>query len=604
MRIPSIGLQRRITLYVAVGLAALFGVFAYVAIDSANRSSDVILDERVTLARLLASNIESLLAASGNVVDEAAESASVSGLESGDVESTVDALAVALDDLIQHSGGTSIGILDGDSNLVTGHQADRLSASIFDSSPDRLLAEYRVLHEASGEAAIGIVRAIENRTGPDGWLIVQFQPGPNVLQVAPDSDPDTTQYRVELIAPGGEVVASSEADDRDLTSRHSDILSGLVDEQETRVVEHVLVDDGTSSVNHVVAFAPLTGGSLGVVLEQPEDVTLALPNDLRRRILLISGIGLAIGLAVAWLTSRQVVRPLEVLTRNARSIAQGRLDQPVIPSGQDEIRRLGESFEMMRARLNDSVNELEHWSAELERRVQVRTSQLEARNQERDMLLDKVITAQEDERTRVARELHDQVGQSLTALVMQLGAAERLLAKEKSNATSEVQRTRKGLSETIDEVRRLMSDLRPSILDDMGLSSAVRSYAEQRLSDAGIKARIAVEPVGRELPPATEILVFRIFQESINNAIKHANAKELSVSLSVADDQLQGAVIDDGIGFSTATIVPGSDGGRAVGLIGMRERVHLLNGAIEVRSSPGEGTHVSFRIPAKSEHSS
>lgn len=597
MRSLSIGLQRRVTLYMAVGLAGLFGVFAYVAIDSANRSSDVILEERVTLARLLASNVDSLLSAGGNLVDEAAENASLTVFDSTDLGPTTDALAIALDELTQLTDGTSIGIYDGNGELVAGHRSDRLSDPLNAVSREDDSFDYRVVHDATGKTVVSVTSTIPNRTGSDGLLVAQFRPGPGILRIASDSGLDATQYRVELIASGGEVVASSEPGDRDLTSRHSGILSGLVDEQETRVVEHVLVDTGTDPVNHVVAFAPLATGSLGIVLEQPEDIALALPNDLRRRILLISGIGLVIGLAVAWFTSRQVVRPLEVLTMNARSIAGGRLDQPIVPSGQDEIRRLGESFESMRARLSDSVNELERWSAELESRVRERTNELEARSRERDMLLNKVITAQEDERTRVARDLHDQVGQSLTALVMQLGAAESLLAKEESSAKADVQRTREGLSETIDEVRRLMSDLRPSVLDDMGLASAVRWYAEQKLSDAGVQVEISVDLVEREVSTATEISVFRIFQEAINNVVKHADAGTVLVSLSNADNQLECTVADDGIGFDPQANVPGSEQGWAVGLIGMRERANLLHGTIEIQSSPGNGTKVSFQIP-------
>jgi signal transduction histidine kinase len=586
----------------AVGLAALFGVFAYVAIDSANRSSDAILEERVTLAQLMASNVEGLLATGKIRVTEVADKLSMTDLGSPSVGLVLEELARSLDDLMENPGGSSAGLFDGRGTLLAGSNADLIASSFTEIVGIGQASAYRIVLDAAGRAVISDIRSIPSAPGPDAILVAQFRPGPAVLRVSPDVTQERGNYRVELIASGGEVVGSSDPGDRELTSRHSDILAGLVDDHQSRAVEHVPVDTGAEHVNHVVAFAPLEGGALGIVVEQPEDVALALPNDLRRRILLISGIGLAIGLVVAWITARQVVRPLEILTRNARSIAEGRLDQPIAPSGQDEIRRLGESFEAMRARLSGSVSELERWSAELERRVLDRTGELEARNRERDLLLDKVITAQEDERTRVARELHDQVGQSLTALVMQLGAAERILAEEESNATAEVRRAREGLSDTIDEVRRLMSDLRPSILDDMGLSSAIRWYAEQRLSDAGIRAMIKVDQMGRELHPATEISVFRVFQESINNAIKHAHPNNVSVSFDRTDNHLECEVSDDGIGFDPQTAVPGSDGGWAVGLIGMRERVNLLNGTIDIQSSPGSGTKVSFRIPAKLEH--
>ncbi len=594
--LPNIGLQRRITLYVAVGLAALFGIFAYVAIDSANRSSEVILNERVTVAQILATQIESAILASGNLVDSATSELSTVS-EEADIQRIVDRLASNLGEVNLQDGSALVVLFAGSGEVISSSSEENLPASLGDLANQSPQASPQLIHDASGRASLGFVSTNDSRTDPRLTMVALVQPGSGLLTVPATEGDVTTQYRVELVAAGGEILGSSEPVGSEFTSRHSDILDQLANNEAERAVEHVPVGTEGDTVNHVVAFAPLSNSSLGVILEQPEDVALALPNDLRRRILLISGIGLAGGLALAWLTSRQVVRPLEVLTERAREIASGDLDSAVSPSGQDEIRGLGESFEIMRQQLHKSVFELSEWGSTLERRVEERTRELEARNAERSLLLDKIITAQEDERTRVARDLHDQVGQSLTFLVMRMGAAESQFSKSDPELADKIVELRETASEIVGEVRRLISDLRPSVLDDLGLAAALQSLIEERLKETGITQEVTFESIQRELPASTEIAVYRVVQEAISNILKHSGASNVQVSLKVKDRVLHGEVTDNGSGFDTAVAALPGDRGWSVGLLGMSERISLVGGSLSVESQPGSGTSVIFTVP-------
>jgi len=142
-----------------------------------------------------------------------------------------------------------------------------------------------------------------------------------------------------------------------------------------------------------------------------------------------------------------------------------------------------------------------------------------------------------------------------------------------------------------------MSDLRPSILDDMGLESAVGWYTETHLERQGITVVLDLQREKVPLSPNVEISAFRVCQEAITNVIKHANAKRVHISLDYNNGSLNGTIQDDGSGFELSTTQPGADGGWAVGILGMTERVNLLGGSLTIESNPDSGTAVKFEIP-------
>ena len=224
--------------------------------------------------------------------------------------------------------------------------------------------------------------------------------------------------------------------------------------------------------------------------------------------------------------------------------------------------------------------------------------ELQEKERLRADLLAKAIQAQEDERRRVARELHDETGQSLNAMVFGLKAAEAALTANPSQAGEILVRLKAAAGDTVRELQTIIYDLRPSLLDDLGLAPALRWYAETRLEVEGVRILWDITGIERRLPPEAETALFRIGQEAITNTAKYANAKEVHIKLAFEGTQAVLEIIDDGQGFDIGDLLkhPPEDG-RGLGLLGMRERAELLRGKLEVESAPGRGTRVRADLP-------
>ncbi|HEY6102207.1 MAG TPA: GAF domain-containing sensor histidine kinase [bacterium] len=209
----------------------------------------------------------------------------------------------------------------------------------------------------------------------------------------------------------------------------------------------------------------------------------------------------------------------------------------------------------------------------------------------RGKLLEKLISAQEDERRRIARELHDEAGQALTALILNLEIAEQ------TAGAADPQRLRRlrGIAEdTLAELRRLIYDLRPTILDDLGLAAAVRWYVKESVEPQGLQVAMTISGAEDRLPHHVETAVFRIVQEALTNILKHAQARRAEVDLRIGPSGVRIRIDDDGKGFDLSTITARRDGG--LGVMGMRERAELLGGRLQVISDP-RGTRVEAVIP-------
>jgi signal transduction histidine kinase len=209
----------------------------------------------------------------------------------------------------------------------------------------------------------------------------------------------------------------------------------------------------------------------------------------------------------------------------------------------------------------------------------------------RARLLERLISAEDEERRRIARELHDETGQSLTALLMGL----RTIADvaEPSDVRAIALRLRDVTARLVDDVGRLARGLHPAVLDDKGLAAAARRYVGDYARSFGTTMEfVAGELDSPRLPPLAAATMYRILQETLTNVVRHARARTVAVELKRDDYALELLVTDDGVGFDVSQAVSG------LGLHGMRERVTLLGGSIEIESRPGEGTLVHARIPA------
>jgi two-component system sensor histidine kinase UhpB len=237
---------------------------------------------------------------------------------------------------------------------------------------------------------------------------------------------------------------------------------------------------------------------------------------------------------------------------------------------------------------------------DLRRIATVFNSMLDRLEHERHVSAQRVLQAQERERQRVARELHDQTGQALTHEIISLDLLlERTSDPEARTQLAAVKRT---LEETLEEVHRMSQDLRPSVLDDLGLVPALRTLAKQ---PSGAEVSLRVEGLRDRLPPPIETALYRIAQEALTNANKYARASHVDIDLFCLDGHVRLRVRDDGVGFDPDSIPEKEEAGRAgLGIFGMRERATLLRGTLEIHSARQRGTEVVAQLPLEERHAS
>jgi signal transduction histidine kinase len=209
---------------------------------------------------------------------------------------------------------------------------------------------------------------------------------------------------------------------------------------------------------------------------------------------------------------------------------------------------------------------------------------------ETDAWLDALIRAQENERRRIARDLHDAIGQALTAIKLDLLSLQRRLRDDAALSGSI-----SSVDQAIGEIRRITSDLRPAVLDDLGLVPAIRWALTSQAAAAGFDGRLTL---GRlpALSPTVETVCYRIAQEALTNVARHAQASAVAIGLSTRAGHLILSIHDDGIGFDAGRMGQGPIADR-LGLLGMQERARLLGGVATIRSRPGRGTIVRARLP-------
>jgi len=224
--------------------------------------------------------------------------------------------------------------------------------------------------------------------------------------------------------------------------------------------------------------------------------------------------------------------------------------------------------------------------------------ELKEKERLRAELFARAIQAQEDERRRIARELHDETGQSLNALIFGLKAADTALATDSVQTTQIISRLKSAASDAVRELQNVIYDLRPNLLDDLGFIPALRWFAESRLESKGVIVHWNISGFERRLPSENETAIFRVAQEALTNIARYAQSNKVEINLTFEENQVDLVIRDDGIGFEVENIfMHHKEDGRGLGLLGMRERAELLGGQFDVQSSPGWGTAVHVKIP-------
>jgi signal transduction histidine kinase len=601
---PNLGIRRRIMLYVTAGLVLMFGVLIFAGLRALDQATDLVFEARLSTAKSLALTLER---------DLVHVTADVHGFVSDLVRAPEGpALDRLVSSMMRHLASDSFTFFESDGIEVVASDGRRLTAAgspfgfeLPDSddlkggdSEARILGASGDPSEDPGFATMAIhVESISDQS----WVLVHLSalnsPRPLVLEdymqnrgSSEDSVPSGTDdsYHLEVIDPAGNVALGIGGDERPgLPSPHMAALVERSPMVEPVVLRH-LADPGSEAGEHVMGVVPLPDFGLTLILEQPIDVALALPLRLRRQLLLWSAVSFAGSLIVAWATTRAVVRPTQQLTLAAERIAGGDLDSPIEVTARDEFKVLADRFESMRQGIKKAYDAVEVANQVLETRVKERTARL-------GTLLAGIISAQEEERVRLARELHDGTAQTLGALSIALGRAADTVPVESGVSFDQLRKAQEIVGLLLEETRRLILDLRPMLLDDMGLIPAIRWHTESRLAATGIEASFEVDAPRHRFPPHVETALFRIVQEAINNVAKHSEASRLRFSFFHAGDVIRIVVSDDGKGFDMDASGAGLVDGH-VGLAGMRERVSLLGGKMSVVSKPGMGTTVRAEI--------
>lgn len=285
-------------------------------------------------------------------------------------------------------------------------------------------------------------------------------------------------------------------------------------------------------------------------------------------ILLVSTTGVLVAIFLTWI----LTRPILSLAHATQEVAKGDFTQRVKRWANDEIGDLADAF-------NKMTDELAH-TDELRRE----------RESLRRQLMEKVIATQEDERRRIARELHDSTSQNLTSLIVGL----RMMEAQCANCASPTKAAdlRHVASHTLDEVHDLSMRLRPRVLDDLGLAAALERLAAEWQTRYKIPVDLVIQ-LAERLPGDVETAIYRIVQEALTNIARHAAAKSTSILVERRGDLVRAIVEDDGIGFDVNT----NQGELHLGLLGMHERAELLNGTLTIESSPERGTSIFIEIP-------
>ncbi|MBM4294114.1 MAG: sensor histidine kinase [Deltaproteobacteria bacterium] len=325
------------------------------------------------------------------------------------------------------------------------------------------------------------------------------------------------------------------------------------------------------------------------------------------QIFLIGLVTVIIGAGVAYLLSIFISLPIKKITDAMEKVSNGDLDTVLIIKRNDEIGTLANSF-------NNMAEDLGRHRKHLEILVEARTAELSKANEqlqqeisERTKAEDELKRSQEqlrdlashlqfireEERGQIAREIHDELGQALTALKMDVHWLSHKLPQDQALLSGKIKSMSGLIDTTVQSVRRISSELRPKLLDDLGLSAAMEWQANEFMSRAGIQCNISSEPEDIILDQARSSAFFRIFQETLTNIARHAHATKVEVILQEDSETVELIVRDNGQGITERQIADA----KSYGIIGIRERVHSLGGDLKITGAPNKGTTVQVRIP-------
>ena len=761
--LANLSLQKRIGLLVLAGLVVGLGLFSWLGVQSVNESVERTLDERLTLARIMASHLDESLT---HVLMHLQNAADFNGgLPTKEQFGTV---ADSLGKILAESGilARNVILLDRDGKVL---QVEPENSRIIGTD----MFQYPKVKEAletglptvsnlvsSPLIEVPVVFATAPILNEEGKIIGMLTSSIDVEQSSISAFSQTvtvgkTGY-TEIVDGNGIVLARTEPGSPPEwfeRSDHPGRFAELTSQGEATVGTcHRCHETGEELQRRqdVLAFAPLSTTSWGVVIRQSEEEALAPAQQLERRLLLLGIIVLVSAFLLVWTMMQGVVKPIRILTAAAKRVAAGDLKAAIPVKRQDEIGQLNTAFYAMTQELARSRDELVSRNKELSALNSITATVSQSLNLEdvlenalqkmlevtrttagcvflgnsdgnklemksdigllgifkcqessssvancachqvlrrgqtlmvnhvsqcpaldmdvvmkegigcfvsvplkskdrtvgimnvacsnehcftendfrlldsigyhvglaiensvlyegakqkeklRGQLLSSVISAQEEERKRIARELHDEYGQTLTGLIMTIESLENMPPSQQSQRKEKLKNAKSLVIHALEDLRRLTLDLRPSALDDLGLVAAIRAYIQTHLEAIGIQVKFESKGLSKRVAPSVETALFRIIQEAIHNIAKHAEAHNARIRLEGKSDKIVAIIEDDGNGFDVDAVSKSRIGAQSLGLLGIQERATLLGGTFIIKSQIGQGTRLIVEIPLTS----
>jgi len=607
-------MQKRIIFLVVLSVLIILATVGIISNFIVRDSIEHSLESRLVLASIIGQNIDYILESNLTRLHDISLSGKVD-FDDGDWEPEKRALRTAFEYSIFTDG---IFLMDTHGNVVlTFPHRDEGAVNLM-SIPyvGRTLAERRpVISDVyevtpTKKRVIYILVPLKDKDGEViGVAGGEINPANYMFTNILKSTPSRADTLIELIDSHGTVISSTDQSRILTNSDHDKFLGNLIHQRKNTVSTchrcHLEDVAAPKRTDDMLAFATVSLAPWGISVREPQSHVFAPSINLKKVFATLSLIYIATAVLLAVGLSRSIVRPIRIIIGATKKIARGNLSEPLEYASADELGALAESVETMRQKLAQYLVALQTYNEELEERVMERTTELQQHKLQLASLLDEVIRAQEDERKRIARELHDETSQSLAALGMSLDIATLALREDTLTPEMIIEQKAK-VEQLVRGINRLIHDLRPPVLDDLGFESAVRWLLERHLTARGIKYYLIScdrfkTPDDSVIDKKTELRLFRIIQEAITNISKHAEASVVSVTLSCSEKGIEIDIMDDGMGFDPEEIFRAARNGanKGFGIIGMRERVSHLNGELHIYSIPGEGTHLSVVVPLK-----
>jgi signal transduction histidine kinase len=581
-------LKTRLYLLVLAAFIPVAGLIVFITEEQKEIETAAIVHKTTLLAQQAADAESRQVAATGNLLLAIAEAYHL-------VDGRPQRLVSLMDNLMaQAKGYAALGVLDPAGNLVAGRNAPRMAGDakgrtwLADILKHKLLVmrAYRAEHVKGepllyfarpvADSASGTIEAVVFAALDLDWMNHNMF---RQLAELPEGS------RLTLLDEGRGVLRYDTGTARWVAPQP---LDAALQEAIVHSPAGTLVVRDENGRTRLYAFArldsPFRNGRATVVLDLPRSVALADSNRLFfRNVALLAASALLAVLAIWWAADVYLLRRIGAMVQASRRLSAGDLGARIGRSGmRDELDHLAGVFDEMAASLQMRI----------ERETQVMRSLEHSREQLR-RLTTYQNEVREQERIRIAREIHDQLGQSLTILKMDLSWIRKHMPPPDAAAKAKLEAMVGVIEEAMEVLHAVTAELRPVILDDFGLAAAIEWQAEAFARRSGIACHLENDGFEPDLPKTHATALFRIFQETLTNILRHAGAIEVVVRLEKRDGALFFQIADNGRGIRQEEI----DAPDAFGLLGIRERLYPLGGRVAFEGRPGQGTRVTIYLP-------